>query len=241
MIRAVPAEAALGHAVEELLVIRVGPLLDVEPAAEPEPRRVDHVPVFLEEIELLLEREGAAVCVGEPARARRQGLAAPRERDLVVLVPELDVLDGCAAEQVDPRLEGLRSEEVLEPAAVELVAGDVRFPRRPSLDALREVCVVTRGEPEAQTALADVLVLQVLPEAEDFAEVVAGHLLGRLSDLERSLGRIAVAPLRHEDAGLGPCLLDLQPERQPSEAAAEDRNVIYVGRLAIVVHARVGS
>ena len=48
------------------------------------------------------------ICVGEPARVRRHGLAAPRERDLVVLVPELDALDGCAAEQVDPGLEGLR-------------------------------------------------------------------------------------------------------------------------------------
>jgi hypothetical protein len=55
----------------------------------------------------------------------------------------------------------------------------------PALDPLGQVAVVARGPPEPQPALVDLLLLEMLLEAEDLAEVVAGDLLGRLPDLER--------------------------------------------------------
>src|SRR5262249_17826059 len=55
----------------------------------------------------------------------------------------------------------------------------------------------------------------------------------RLADLERRLGRRALALLGDEDAGLRTCLLELNPESQPRQAAAQDRHVVAVCGLPI--------
>src|SRR5205085_1307770 len=157
-------------------------------------------------------------------------------RDLVAVAGDLDVLDAGAAEEVDPPRPRLLGEEVLETPPVELVGGHGQTARGAALDALGQLAVVTRGEPEAQAVLVDLLVLEVVLEAEDVAEVVAGDLLGRLANLERGLSHGELVLLGDEDARLRPCLLQLMPERQPGEAAPEDRDVVAVGRLVIVRH-----
>ena len=196
--------------------------------------------VVLEQPELLLERESAAAGVEDPTRLDLPLvgalLAAERVRDLVLVVAQLDVPHAGAADEVDPGCERLLAEEVLEAAAVELVGVDGQAPRRAALDALGELAVVPGGEPEAQAVLRDLLVLEVLPEAEHVREVLAGDLLGRLAHLEGRLARRPLALLGDEDAGVGALLLELQTEGQPGEAAAEDRDVVAVGRLLIVAH-----
>ena len=54
--------------------------------------------------------------------------------------------------------------------------------------------------------------------------------------LKAASGAGPVALLGDEDAGLRALLLELQPERQPGEAAAEDRYVVAVGRRLVVLH-----
>src|SRR4051812_17751554 len=115
------AEPTLLHAVEELVVVRVGPVLDVDAAAEPEPRRVDVVAVFLLQPELLLEEERPTGCVDDPAGLGLQRLVPARESDRVGLVSQLDVLDEAAAEQVDPGFDDAVPEEVLEAPAIDLI------------------------------------------------------------------------------------------------------------------------
>ena len=119
--------------------------------------------VVLEQPELLLEDEGAAGRVDDPVGLVVTVVAVTRRRrDLVAVVAELDVLDEAAAEVIDPGFDALLGQEVLEAAAVELVAGHGRMLVRAALDALGEVAVVARGEPEAQAALVDLLLLQVV-------------------------------------------------------------------------------
>src|SRR6185503_5569604 len=142
---------------------------------------------------------------------------------------------------VHARLEALVGEEVLEAPAVELVARDGRMLVGAAFDPLGEVAVVARGEPEAQPALVDLLVLQVLPQAEVIAEVMAGDLLGGLAHLVRGLARGARRLVGDEDARLGALLLELEPQRQPGEAAAENRYVVAVGRVPIIAHSALLS
>ena len=119
------------------------------------------------------------------------------------VVAELDVPDAGAADEVDPGGQRLLAEEVLEAAAVELVGVDGQAARRAALDALGQLAVVAGGEPEAQAVLRDLLVLEVLLEAEHVREVLAGDLLRRLADLEGGLARRPLALLGDEDAGVG--------------------------------------
>ena len=84
----------------------------------------------------------------------------------------------------------------IEPATVELPARNRRVSSWPSFDPLGDVAVVSRREPEAQAALADLLRLHVVHQAEHLAEVVAGDLLRGLADLEGSLGRRALGPVK---------------------------------------------
>ena len=200
VVRAELADAALLHAAEKLLVVGVGPVLEVESAGEPEPGRVDDMPVVLQQPEPLLEREGAAGGVDHPACVRGHCLAVERERDpveitaerhlfeaalaeevgsrdLVAIARDLHVLDAGAPEAVDPGGECLLAEEVLEAPAVELVGVDRQASRRAALDALRQLAVVAGREPEAQAVLRDLLVLEVLLETEHIREVLARDLL----------------------------------------------------------------
>jgi hypothetical protein len=154
----------------------------------------------------------------------------------MAIATDLHVLHAAGADEVDPRFHGAVGEEVLEAAAIELVARDGRVLVGAALDARREVTVVARGEPEAEPALVDLVLLEVVLEAEHPAEVVTGDLLGRLADLEGGLRRGAIALLGDEDARVGTRLLDLQPEGQPGQAAAEDRHVVAVGRPLVVAH-----
>src|SRR5271168_2622071 len=105
-------------------------------------------------------------------------------------------------------------EIVLEQATIELEAGDGRMKRWATLHALREIAVIARGKPEPQTALTDLLVQEMVFQAEHPAEVVARHLLSRLADLESSLRGRTNAFLSDEHARLRACLLDLQPDGQ---------------------------
>src|SRR5690242_10543702 len=62
---------------------------------------------------------------------------------------------------------------------------------------------------------------------------MSGDLDGRLSDLEGGLGRCALALLGHEDARLRSCVLELQPQAEPGEAAPENCDVVAVSRLLV--------
>ena len=110
---------------------------------------------------LLLERERAAGRVDDPASLTRQVSSPPRspERSSPVLVArQLDVLDAGAAEEVDPGFEVLLAEEVLEAAAVELVARVVERAVDAPLDPLAEVAIAVRREPPAQPELVQLVV-----------------------------------------------------------------------------------
>ena len=94
--------------------------------------------------------------------------------------------------------------------------------RGPALDALSQAAVVA-GEPEAQPALADLILLHVFHQPENLAEVVAGDLLGGLSDLERGLGGRAKALLGNEELASGrdclSCSASVNPASPPPSIA----------------------
>ena len=226
----------LGHPTEELLVVRIGPVLDVEPAVEPEPGRVHLVPVLLQQIQLALQQKRPPRGIHDPPRPHLAVLTLIGHADHVWIDRDVDVLDATVTEQVNALRQRLLPQVVLEPPPVELVA---RLGQRlvdPALDPLRDRRVPGRREPPAQPELVELVVVHVLARADDIGEVVRGHLDGRLPDLERRLGRPALALLGDEDARLGTCLLELDPESQPGQAAAEDRHVVAVSRLPISAH-----
>ena len=165
MVRAVLAQAPLGHAREELLVGGIYPILDVQPAGQPEPRRVHDVTVVLEQPELALEQEGASGRVDHPAGLDRRLLsadAAADDGDRMGIGLDVHVADEAAAEQVHPRRQILLGEEVLEAPAVELVARMIQEAVRAPLHALCEVAVVARREPPAQPELLQLIFLEMV-------------------------------------------------------------------------------
>ena len=188
MVGAPLAQAALGHAPEELLVVGIGPVLDVDAPGEAEPRRVDLVAVVLEQVELALQDECTPSRVDDPARLDLALLALVGDRDHV-RVTDLDVLHAAVAKPLDAGLQHLLGQVVLEPATVELVARVVQRLVDPALDALGDLGVVAGREPPAQPELVNLIVVEMLLEPEHVGEVVRRHLDRRLSDLECRLGR----------------------------------------------------
>ena len=165
-----------------------------------------------------------------PARCDLSCLAAQRDGHHVVAVTvgEVRLQHFACAEARDARVEVARGELVLEPATVELVGRSRRPERRPVLRPLGDVGVVPRREPEADTHLRELVLVDVVLEPEDAREVVGADLETRLADLEGRLGRRSLALLRNHDGGLRPRALELKRERQPGQTAPQNRNVVAV-------------
>ena len=103
----------------------------------------------------------------------------------------------------------------------------------PALDALGDLGVVAGREPPAQPELVNLIGVEMLLEPEHVGEVVRRYLDGRLSDLECRFGRRALALLGNEDARLRSCVLELQPQAKPGEAAPENCDVVAFSRLLV--------
>ena len=192
----------------------------VRPAGEPEPGRVDHVSVVLEQPELLFSVKARPLASRiQRALTFRSSVLSLPPRVYVIsccLVAELDVPDAGTADEVDPGGKCLLAEEVLEAPAVELVGVDGQAARRAALDALGELAVVPGGEPEAQAVLGDLLLLEVLLEAEHVREVLARDLLCRLPTLNAAS---RAGPSRFSAMKMvvsGRCCLSCRPRVNPA-------------------------
>ncbi len=226
----VDPQALLGHPAEPLLV--VGPVLEVHAAGQADPRRVAVVSGVdaVAEVELAAQDVRAAAGVDDPASGGDCGLVLLRHENRVRLRAELDVLHTPATERFRPRLLGPPEQLVLEPPAVDLMGERVEVTRRAELDALGDVRVVAGGHEEPQTELALLVLLEVIAHPDHLAVVIGADLDARLPDLERRLGRGLGPLVGDEHAGVGTLALELNRDRQPGEAATEDRHVVMAVR-----------
>src|SRR2546421_12817417 len=115
------AQAAFGHPPEELLVVRIGPIFDVQPAVEPEPGRVHDVAVVLQQIELSLKQERPPGGVDDPARPHFTVLTLEGHPDHV-RAADLDVLHAAAPKPANPPRARLAPQQVLDPPPADSVA-----------------------------------------------------------------------------------------------------------------------
>jgi hypothetical protein len=84
---------------------------------------------------------------------------------------------------------------------------------------------LARGEEEAQPALGQLLGIEVIAHPDHVGEVVGADLDGRLADLERGLGRRALALLGDHDRRLRAVRPSAADRASARQAATEDRNV----------------
>ena len=207
---------------------RVGrPVVDGDALADAEPHGVGVVAVRLGELALLLDQSGAAARVDEPARAHLPLAAVAAEHDpvLAAVFAEREVAHRRAVGEADAAAQRLLGEEVLEQAAVDLVARDGERPAGADLGDAVDVVASFRRE-EAEAELLQLRGLEVLAQAEHFGEIVGADLDRRLADLVRRDRHRMDAPLENEDVEVGEGLLQVQGERQPGETAAGDDDVV---------------
>src|SRR5690606_10958691 len=129
-----------------------------------------------------------------------------------------------AAAQVDPGRARAPGQHVLEAAAVDLPGGRGQQPADADLGAAVDVLAPFREE-EAEAELPDLLVVEVVAQAEHLGEVPRADLHRGLADLEGGVRCRAVAALEQGDGEGRVGLLELQGERQARQAAPQDRDV----------------
>ncbi len=169
--------------------------------------------------------------VDDPGGADLSALLGRADGDDVGPVDPLDAGHREPGADLHPKPLGLGREGVLEPAPIELVGRGIVDPtRQPHLDPPSQVLAAGSGEEEAQAHLAQLLALQVRPHPADLAEVVGADLQRRLAHLVGRLGHRPGALLDDRDRGLGPPALELDRQRQPGQATAENRDVEPPGR-----------
>ena len=176
--------------------------------------------VRLGELALVLDQAGAAAGIDEPARARLAADAAVAIDDCVLaaVVGERDVAHRRAGGEADAAPRRLLGEEVLEDAAVELVARHREVAARADLGDGVDVAPAFRRE-EAEAELLQLRRLEVLLQPEHLAQVVRADLDRRLADLVRGDRHRVDAPLEDEDVEVGErcfsCSASVRPARPP--------------------------
>ena len=148
------------------------PVVDRDAVLHAEPHRVGVVRVRLGELELLLEQAGAAAGVDQPARF---GTLAARRLDAVgdamrapSASPRSMARDDGAVDEGDAAPRGLLGEEVLEDAAVDLVARHREEAAGADLGHGVDVAPAFGGE-EAKAELLQLALLEVRLQAEHLA------------------------------------------------------------------------
>src|SRR3546814_7102168 len=128
---------------------------------------------------------------------------------------------GGGVAEIDAERECTLAEEVLEAAAVDLPRRRRQELAHAQLGAAVDVHAAF-GEEEPEAELAHLRAVAVVAQAEHVGEVVRAALHRRFADLERRLAhRMRVAPDHgHAQGGVVPQQLDRQ--RQPGRADAED-------------------
>ena len=203
------------------------PVVDRDPLLHAKPHRIRVVPVRLGEIEFFLDQADAAAGVDEPARAGLAHLAVRAvagAMQLAVLV-EVDVDDERAIDERDAAPRRLFGQEVLEDAAIDLVARHREIAARADLGHGVDVAPALRAE-EAKAELLQLACIEMRFQAEHLGEVVGADLDRRLADLVRGLGHGMAAALEDQDVEIGERLLQLQRQREAGQAAAEDDDVV---------------
>ena len=178
------------------LGVRRTPLLEVEPAGEPEPGGVDVVAGIGGQPELALDQRGSPGGVDDPPSGGRRALADQVERD-PVRITEFDLLNTGSPGEVDATSSGTGGELVLEQATVDLIRLKRRVGHGTELDALGDIRVAGGRREEPQSAFDVLLLAEVVCHADHVREVVGPCRHGRLADLERRQRRGPFSLLEH--------------------------------------------
>jgi hypothetical protein len=118
----------------------------------------------------------ASAGIDEPSGRNRPGSFGGVELDAMMRLPELEILDGGAIEDVDPHRAVRFEQPVLQAAAVELKRRHRREIRRAELEPGAEVIVAARGKEVTQPELLEVTGAQVVLDVEHLLHVVSADL-----------------------------------------------------------------
>ena len=208
----------------------IDPVVDVEPRVQAKPHGVRVVGVVFGEIELAFEQAGAAGGVDHPTCADGFLLAELFDIDavaaLAITCVEIDAPH--RRRQVNPHTAAHRlfGKKVLEQAAVDLPARRGEETARAELGHRRQVGLAF-AEEESEAELAQVRLVEMGLQAQRLRKVVRADLDTRLADLVRRHRHRVAAALDHAHVELGHRLLELQRQRQPGQATAEDQDVVH--------------
>ena len=167
----------------------VWPFVEQQASIRAKPRRVHIVAVVAGQLQPPSNQPRTTGHIEQPAGVQRAGATrvAAAHRVQRAIAAQVETGNGDAGAEVDAPAQRLGTEEILEYAAIELVAGRRQFPACTDLGHLVEVAALF-GHEEAQAELADLRLIQVVPQAKRLGKVVGANLHGRLADLVRCFG-----------------------------------------------------
>ena len=198
------------------------------------------VQVFLRQAEPALDEPGAAAGIDQPAGTTRLHVSSapcPGHAVLAAAIGEVEVTDRRAIDEAHPATLRFLGEEVLEDAAVDLVARHRQGPARTQLGHAVDVAPAI-GEEESEAELLQLPLLKVLLQPQHLGEVVGADLDRRFADLV-ACGRYRVRlALEHQDVDLAEAAPELKRQRQAGEATAHDDDVVSI---VCVVHVMSGG
>jgi len=189
---------------------------------------VHRVRVFQGQAELALDEPGAAAGVDGPARRavlQRLAGALPTHAVRRAVRAEFDLADERVVDELDAAALAFLGQEVLEDAAVELVARHRQGPAGAQFgDAVQVAPAV--AEEEAEAELAQLRALQMCTQPEHVLEVVGADLDRGLAHLVAGLGHRVRPAFEHQHVQRGQAQPQLQRQRQAGQAAAHDDDVM---------------
>src|SRR6185436_13389887 len=175
--------------------------------------------------ELAAQQPRAATGIDQPVARERQLPAVLFVADgMLTALRKVDLAHHRAGDERDALRTRLLAEEVLQDAAVELVAGCLQVAAGAELGH----GVDARGvlaEEEPETELAQLALTQVRVEAEDGVQVVSSDLDRRFTHLVSRLRRRMRIAFEHRDGQPWQARAQLQGQRQARESAADDEHV----------------
>ena len=206
------------------------PVVEAHAALDAPPARVRQVRDLPRQAQAAPHQATASAGIDKPSSRDRPGSLGGVDLDAMMRIAELEILDGCAIEDVDPHGTVRFEQPVLQAAAVELKRRHRRERRRSELESAPEVTVVAGGKEVAQTELLEVAGAQVVLDVEHLLHVVRADLDRRLADLVGGLRRRMGPLLGDQDLQRWRRSFQLPRQRQPGQSTAGNEDVNVHGR-----------
>lgn len=228
VVRALPAGMVFAEVLLPLLVR--APVVDLDAFSDSQPGRARFVRAFLLQAKLLLQKAGTPGRVDDPARVHLPLLSILLVVDDVTgsSTLEVDLLDARLIAKINSEGTDSFTEIVFKSPPVELIAGGGREVRTAQLESLVDLGIVFPVEEESQSHLGDLVVFEMLFEAEKFTEIVGAYFDTRFADLVSRLRDRMSAFFKNKNLRVGRFFEAVQCASETGKTSSEDGDVVLL-------------